>query len=72
MENQQTLSLASIASAIYDGCFWLFQSLIFAVYNIGYAVSNPGLWLDWSDKKSIMRFVYYGGSAEFFFSRCYY
>ena len=68
MENQQTLSLASIASGIYDGCFWLFQSLFFAVYNIGYAVSNPGLWLDWSDKKSIMRFVYYGGSVEFFFA----
>ena len=68
MENQQTVSLANTASALYDGVIWFFQNLIFAAYNIGYAVSNPGLWLDWSEKKSIMRFVYYGGSVEFFFS----
>jgi TRAP-type mannitol/chloroaromatic compound transport system permease small subunit len=68
MENQQTVSLANTASAIFDGFVWFFQSLLLAVYNIGYAVSNPGLWLDWSDKKSIMRFVYYGGSSEFFFA----
>ena len=68
MENQQTVSLANTASALYDGVIWFFQNLIFAAYNIGYAVSNPGLWLDWSEKKSIMRFVYYGGSVEFFFA----
>ena len=68
MENEQTLSLANTALAIYNGCIWFFQNLFFAVYNIGYAVSNPGLWLDWSEKKSIMRFVYYGGSVEFFFA----
>jgi TRAP-type mannitol/chloroaromatic compound transport system permease small subunit len=53
---------------MYDGCLWVFQNLLFSFYNIGYAVANPGLWLDWSEKKSIMRFVYYGGSVEFFFS----
>ena len=68
MENQQTVSLASTASALYDGAVWFFQNLILAAYNIGYAVLNPGLWLDWSEKKSIMRFVYYGGSVEFFFA----
>ena len=68
MENQQTVSLSNTASALYDGVIWFFQNLIFAAYNIGYAVSNPGLWLDWSEKKSIMRFVYYGGSVEFFFA----
>ena len=68
MENQQTVSLANTASALYDGVVWFFQNLIFAAYNIGYAVLNPGLWLDWSEKKSIMRFVYYGGSVEFFFA----
>ena len=68
MENEQTLSLANTAAYIYDGCVWFFQNLLFAVYNIGYAVSNPSLWLDWSEKKSIMRFVYYGGSMEFFFA----
>ena len=68
MENQQTISLASTASALYDGGVWFFQNLLFAFYNIGYAVANPGMWLDWSEKKSIMRFVYYGGSVEFFFA----
>ena len=68
MENQQTVSLANTVSAIFDGFVWFFQNLLFATYNIGYAVSNPGLWLDWSEKKSIMRFVYYGGSGEFFFA----
>ena len=68
MENDQTLSLASTGAAIYDGVIWFLQNLLFACYNIGYAVLNPGLWLDWSEKKSIMRFVYYGGSVEFFFA----
>ena len=68
MENEQTISLASTASAVYDGLFWFFQNLLLSFYNIGYAVSNPGMWLDWSEKKSIMRFVYYGGSVEFFFA----
>jgi TRAP-type mannitol/chloroaromatic compound transport system permease small subunit len=68
MENEQTISLASTASAVYDGFLWFFQNLLFSFYNIGYAVSNPGMWLDWSEKKSIMRFVYYGGSVEFFFA----
>ena len=68
MENEQTISLASTASAVYDGFLWFFQNLLLYFYNIGYAVSNPGMWLDWSEKKSIMRFVYYGGSVEFFFA----
>jgi TRAP-type mannitol/chloroaromatic compound transport system permease small subunit len=38
-----------------------------AFYNFGYAVLHPQLWLDWSDKQAVMRFVYYGGSVEFFF-----
>ena len=68
MENEQTLSVATTVAAIYDGGIWFFQNLLFAFYNIGYAALNPGLWLDWSEKKSIMRFVYYGGSVEFFFA----
>lgn len=51
-----------------DGVVWFFQNLFLAFYNIGYALSHPGLWLDWSNKESIMRFIYYGGSVEFFFA----
>jgi len=50
-----------------DGIVWFFQNIAMAFYNFGYALSHPQLWLDWSDKQSIMRFVYYGGSSEFFF-----
>lgn len=51
-----------------DGIIWFFQNLLLAFYNIGYALTHLGQWLDWSSKESIMRFVYYGGSAEFFFA----
>ena len=50
-----------------DALLWLFQQFGLAFYNAAYALSHPALWLDWSDKKAIMRFVYYGGSVEFFF-----
>ncbi|MBT8456571.1 MAG: TRAP transporter small permease subunit [Rhodobacteraceae bacterium] len=50
-----------------DGIAWFFQNIAYAFYNFGYAVLNPGTWLNWSDPESLMRFVYYGGSVEFFF-----
>jgi TRAP-type mannitol/chloroaromatic compound transport system permease small subunit len=50
-----------------DGIFWFFQQIAMSFYNFGFAVTHPQLWLDWSDKQAIMRFVYYGGSVEFFF-----
>ncbi|KIC43013.1 C4-dicarboxylate ABC transporter permease [Ruegeria sp. ANG-R] len=50
-----------------DAIVWFFQNIAQAFYNFGYAVTHPALWLDWSDKQAIMRFVYYGGSVEFFF-----
>jgi len=50
-----------------DGIVWFFQNLGLAFVNFGYAVSHPQSWLDWSDKQAIMRFIYYGGSSEFFF-----
>lgn len=50
-----------------EGIFWFFQNIGMAFYNFGYAITHPALWLDWSDKHAIMRFVYYGGSQEFFF-----
>lgn len=50
-----------------DGIVWVFQQIAMSFYNLGYAVVHPQLWLDWSDSQAIMRFVYYGGSSEFFF-----
>ncbi|MEQ8897554.1 MAG: C4-dicarboxylate ABC transporter permease [Roseovarius sp.] len=50
-----------------DAVAWFFQNIGLAFYNFFYAISHPTLWLDWSDKEAIMRFVYYGGSTELFF-----
>lgn len=44
------------------------RSIVFGFYHIGYAVLHPAQWLDWSDKQALVRFVYYGGSAELLFS----
>lgn len=57
----------SFWEALGGGIYWVVQNILSAFYNFGYAVSHPQLWLDWSDKQAIMRFVYFGGSVEFFF-----
>lgn len=46
---------------------WFFTNLAMSVVNLITALANPMAWLDWTDKEAIMRFVYYGGSVEFFF-----
>lgn len=51
-----------------DAILWFFQELAMGFYNIGYALTHPALWLDWSDKQALMRFVYYGASTELFFA----
>lgn len=63
----QEESGASAIGALFEGLWWVIQNIGLAFYNLGYAVTHPQLWLDWSDKQAIMRFVYYGGSKEFFF-----
>ena len=50
-----------------DALIWLAQNLALGFYNTFYALTHPGLWLDWSDKQALMRFIYYGASVEFFF-----
>jgi TRAP-type mannitol/chloroaromatic compound transport system permease small subunit len=50
-----------------DGIWWFFSNIFLAFYNFGYALTHPGLWLNWSDNTAIMRFVYYGASVELFF-----
>jgi len=60
--------------------WWQFilGNLLEAFYNIFYALLNPQLWLAWLPfinapmddlevKQSLMRFIYYGASVEFFF-----
>ncbi len=61
--------------SVIEGVLWFFQSLAMGFYNILWAITHPGLWLDWitwnnttEDKASLMKVVYYGGSTEFFFA----
>lgn len=50
-----------------DGVVWFVSGLVLAFRDVFLALSQPGLWLDWSNPEAIMRFIYYGGSAEFLF-----
>ena len=52
---------------LLSGILWFVQGLFYSVVNLFTAISNPQLWLDWSDKQALMRFIYYGGSTELFF-----
>lgn len=64
MEDQ---AAASGLGAVLDGLWWLISHLGLGFWHIAYAISHPSLWLDWSNKESLLRFVYYGGSIEFLF-----
>ncbi|QDY68857.1 TRAP transporter small permease subunit [Qingshengfaniella alkalisoli] len=46
---------------------WIVQNIAGAFYSAGWAITHPADWLDWSNKESLVRFIYYGGSVEFFF-----
>lgn len=65
MENDAATSGG--AGLLVDGVLWVITNIAMAFYNFFYAISHPSLWLDWTDKQAITRFVYYGGSVEFFF-----
>ncbi|MGX9354409.1 TRAP transporter small permease subunit [Roseobacteraceae bacterium S113] len=57
-----------------DGIVWFFTNIGMALVNLITAIFQPGLWLGWigglettEDKQALLRFIYYGGSVEFFF-----
>lgn len=50
-----------------EGILWVLQNIALAFVNFFYAITNPALWLDWSNPEAVMRVIYYGGSVEFFF-----
>ncbi len=47
---------------------WFLSNLLESLYNIAFAVTHPGMWLDWSDPVAMMRFIYYGASVELMFA----
>jgi TRAP-type mannitol/chloroaromatic compound transport system permease small subunit len=64
---QDEAAQSGFFAALLDGLIWLVSNIAMAFVNFGQAVLNPSLWLDWTNKEAVMRFVYYGGSVEFFF-----
>lgn len=64
---QESIGLGGALLSMWDGLVWALSNIAMAFYNFFYAVSHPSLWLDWSNKEALSRFVYYGGSVEFFF-----
>lgn len=63
-----------------DGILWVLENIAMAFYNLAYAITHPGEWLAWMGgwahaegdrlleiKQSLSRFIFYGGSVEFFF-----
>jgi TRAP-type mannitol/chloroaromatic compound transport system permease small subunit len=46
---------------------WVLQNFALAPYHLFLAIFNPGDWLNWGNPESLARFIYYGGSVEFFF-----
>ncbi len=50
-----------------DFIVWVLTSIALAPYHLLLAIINPQAWLNWSDPEALVRFIYYGGSIEFFF-----
>ncbi len=50
-----------------DFLVWVIGNIAMSFWRVAYALTHPQLWLDWSSGEAIMRFIYYGGSSEFFF-----
>ena len=52
---------------MWDAAFWLVEHLLGGYVDLFLFIVSPGLWLDFSDKTSLSRIIYYGASVEFFF-----
>lgn len=67
MDTEGTTGLIHILAGLGGAAAWLAQNIAMAFWNLGHALGQPRLWLDWSNAQAISRVVYYGGSSEFFF-----
>lgn len=66
-EDAQTTGLGTALMTIIDFLGWVVANIVLAFYHFVYAITHPGMWLDWTDPQAVMRVVYFGGSVEFFF-----
>jgi TRAP-type mannitol/chloroaromatic compound transport system permease small subunit len=53
---------------VLDAFAWVLGNIAGAVPNIVAALIDPAAWLNWADREALARFIYYGGSVEFFFA----
>lgn len=68
------MGMDNVATFSDNPITWIFSHILFSIVNLYHALTSPQLWLDWmtwgntiEDKQSLMRFIYYGASIEFFF-----
>lgn len=47
---------------------WFISNIALGFVNLGWFITHPGVALNLSDKPTLIRFVYYGGSVELFFA----
>ncbi|MBF9032150.1 C4-dicarboxylate ABC transporter permease [Rhodobacterales bacterium HKCCE3408] len=50
-----------------DFILWVLQNIALSPYRLGLTIANPQDWLFWENREALARFIYYGGSVEFFF-----
>ena len=52
---------------MWGAALWLVDRVLGGYVDLFLFIVSPGLWLDFGDKTSLSRIIYYGGSVEFFF-----
>ena len=52
---------------MWDAAFWLVERLLGGYVDLFLFIVSPGVWLDFGDKTSLSRIIYYGASVEFLF-----
>ena len=52
---------------MFDALVALVTNIALGFVHLVQAIIQPATWLDWTNKQSLLRFVYYGGSKEFLF-----
>ena len=74
MEEVRAITFGEALGNLGSGIGWALSNIGLAFYNLGYAITHPVSWLDWlfwdntnEDKLSLMKFVFYGGSVQFFY-----
>ena len=52
MAVEETITFGEAIANLGSGILWTLQNIGMSFYNLGYALLNPQLWLDWTDKEN--------------------